>query len=51
MDHIEDKDGIKRYLIHLTVNGDPHTLVVKANTILTNVLREQLDLTGTKKGL
>ena len=50
MDHIEDKEGLKRYLIHLTVNGDPHTLVVKANTILTNVLREQLDLTGTKKG-
>ncbi|WP_215906877.1 (2Fe-2S)-binding protein [Geomonas propionica] len=47
---ITDKDGVKRYLITLNVNGDAHTLLVKGNAILTNVLREQLDLTGTKKG-
>jgi aerobic carbon-monoxide dehydrogenase small subunit len=47
---IADKQGVKRYLIDLTVNGDPYTLVVKANTMLVNVLRDALDLTGTKKG-
>lgn len=51
MEHIQDrKEGVKRYAIHLVVNGDPHTLVVKANTLLVNVLRDQLNLTGTKKG-
>ncbi len=47
---ITDKQGVERYLITLKVNGDEHTLVVKANTLLVNVLRDQLDLTGTKKG-
>jgi carbon-monoxide dehydrogenase small subunit len=47
---VTDKDGVKRYLINLRVNGDEHSLLVKGNAILTNVLREQLDLTGTKKG-
>lgn len=47
---ITDKDGVKRYLITLNVNGDAHTILVKGNAILTNVLRDQLDLTGTKKG-
>jgi carbon-monoxide dehydrogenase small subunit len=50
MEHIEDKQGVKRYLIQLVVNGDPRTLLVKANMLLVNVLRERLDLTGTKKG-
>ena len=44
------KDGVKRYLITLHVNGDEHTILVKGNAILTNVLRDELDLTGTKKG-
>ena len=47
---ITDKDGVKRYLITLNVNGDAKTVLVKGNAILTNVLRDQLDLTGTKKG-
>jgi aerobic carbon-monoxide dehydrogenase small subunit len=47
---IADKQGVKRYLIDLTVNGDTYTVVVKANTLLVNVLRDELDLTGTKKG-
>ncbi len=47
---ITDNDGIRRYLITLHVNGDAKTLLVKGNAILTNVLRDQLDLTGTKKG-
>jgi len=46
----EKKDGVKRYAIELVVNGDPRTVVVKANTLLVNVLRDQLSLTGTKKG-
>lgn len=47
---LTDKDGVKRYLITLNVNGDAHNVLVKGNAILTNVLRDQLDLTGTKKG-
>lgn len=47
---VTDKAGVKRYLITLRVNGDEHTVLVKGNAILTNVLREQLDLTGTKRG-
>ena len=50
MQAIKDKEGVKRYLIDLTVNGDPRALVVKANTLLVNLLRDHLDLTGTKKG-
>ena len=50
MQAIQDKEGIKRYLITLHVNGDSYTRVVKANTLLVNVLRDDLDLTGTKKG-
>ncbi|MDA8233548.1 MAG: (2Fe-2S)-binding protein, partial [Clostridia bacterium] len=30
--------------------GDTYTTVVKANTLLVNVLRDELNLTGTKKG-
>lgn len=47
---ITDKNGVKRYLITLNVNGDAHTILVKGNAILANVLRDDLDLTGTKKG-
>jgi carbon-monoxide dehydrogenase small subunit len=50
MQFMTDKGGIKRFLIHLKVNGDDHTVGVKANTLLVNVLRERLNLTGTKKG-
>lgn len=47
---ITDAKGIKRYLLTLNVNGDTHTLTVKGNALLVNVLRDQLDLAGTKKG-
>lgn len=50
MQYVSDKNGIKRYLVSLMVNGDAYTVMVKANTLLANVLRDQLDLTGTKKG-
>lgn len=47
---LTDKNGIKRYLITVTVNGDEYTKLVKANTVLVNFLRDELDLTGTKRG-
>lgn len=47
---VTDAQGIKRYLVSLKVNGDTHALMVKGNALLVNVLREDLDLTGTKKG-
>jgi carbon-monoxide dehydrogenase small subunit len=47
---ITDKQGVKRYLISLNVNGDQYSPVIKANTLLVNLLRDELDLTGTKKG-
>ena len=47
---IIDKSGVKRYLITVTVNGDEYTKLVKANTVLVNFLRDDLDLTGTKRG-
>ena len=36
--------------VSLTVNREPHTLSVDHRTTLLDLLREQLDLTGTKKG-
>ena len=35
---------------HITVNGMEHTICAEPNTILLNVLRDQLDLTGAKCG-
>ena len=37
-------------VIHITVNGEPHELLVEAGTTLLEVLREHLGLTGTKEG-
>jgi aerobic carbon-monoxide dehydrogenase small subunit len=36
--------------IHLTVNGEPYSLLVASHHTLLQVLREQLVLTGTKNG-
>jgi xanthine dehydrogenase YagT iron-sulfur-binding subunit len=36
--------------LELTVNGLRHSLAVDARTTLLDLLREQLDLTGSKKG-
>jgi xanthine dehydrogenase YagT iron-sulfur-binding subunit len=36
--------------VSLTVNGNPHTLSLDPRTTLLDLLREHLDLTGTKKG-
>ena len=45
-----DDNGIKRFLITVNVNGIDMTKMVKANTLLVNFLRDDLDLTGTKRG-
>jgi len=45
-----DDHGIKRFLITINVNGIDYTKMVKANTLLVNFLRDDLDLTGTKRG-
>ena len=37
-------------VIHLTVNGDAHSVAVRPNVTLLDLLREDLGLTGTKKG-
>lgn len=47
---ITDPNGTEHYLINLNVNGDTHSLLVEGNALLVNVLREQIGLTGTKKG-
>jgi xanthine dehydrogenase YagT iron-sulfur-binding subunit len=36
--------------IKLTVNGEQHTITIDTRTSLLDLLREQLDLTGAKKG-
>lgn len=40
----------KLHVVTLTVNGDEHAALVKANTTLLDLLREEFDYTGTKKG-
>lgn len=49
---IEDDSAPKagEQRIQLTVNGQLHKLNVPANAILLDVLRDRLQLTGTKKG-
>ena len=46
----EAKISVKRHIVTLTVNGDEHVALVKANTTLLDLLREEFDYTGTKKG-
>jgi len=40
----------KLHVVTLTVNGQEHAALVKANTTLLDLLREEFDYTGTKKG-
>jgi carbon-monoxide dehydrogenase small subunit len=40
----------KKYQIRLTVNGEVHDLLVEPEKTLLRLLREDLDLTGTKEG-
>ena len=41
---------MKKQIIELNVNGQTHEVMVEARDILVDVLRNQLGLTGTKKG-
>jgi xanthine dehydrogenase YagT iron-sulfur-binding subunit len=43
-------EGAKAHLIHLMLNGQARSLHVLPWTTLLDLLREQLDLIGTKKG-
>ena len=36
--------------LKLTVNGQPYELSIRPRTLLVEVLRENLGLTGTKRG-
>lgn len=45
-----DKTKARRHVVTLTINGDEHSALVKANTTLLDLLREEFDYTGTKKG-
>ncbi|RMO82733.1 Twin-arginine translocation pathway signal [Pseudomonas syringae pv. philadelphi] len=49
---VEDNDApaAGEHRIQLKVNGQVHTLNVPANSVLLDVLRDRLQLTGTKKG-
>ena len=47
--HMQVKRGDSCF-IRLNVNGKPHKLWVKSNELLLNVLRDRLQLTGTKYG-
>jgi carbon-monoxide dehydrogenase small subunit len=40
----------KRYLVNLTVNGLAHEIEVPARRMLSDLLREDLNLIGTKRG-
>ena len=43
-------EAIAKVAIRVTVNGKPHSLVVEPRMLLVEMLREQLDLTGTHVG-
>jgi xanthine dehydrogenase YagT iron-sulfur-binding subunit len=44
------KPRSERQAVSLTVNGEPRTIAVEPRTTLLDALREELGLTGTKKG-
>jgi carbon-monoxide dehydrogenase small subunit len=41
---------VSDHTLHLTINGQPHTVVAPANRLLVHLLRDDLGLTGTKEG-
>jgi aerobic carbon-monoxide dehydrogenase small subunit len=43
-------EAIAKVAIRVTVNGKPHSVQVEPRTLLVEMLREQLDLTGTHVG-
>lgn len=43
-------DAFEKVPLHLEVNGVAHSLMIEPRITLLDLLREHLDLTGTKKG-
>jgi len=41
---------MKKVLVEITVNGEPHQVAVKPNCTLTQLLRDELNLLGTNQG-
>jgi carbon-monoxide dehydrogenase small subunit len=41
---------VSEHTLQLTVNGQPHRVTVAANRLLIHVLRDDLNMTGTKEG-
>ena len=41
---------MKKELIQLRVNGRPHELAIEPSALLLDVLRQELELTGSKRG-
>lgn len=41
---------MEKQLLHITVNSEYHELYIKPKKLLVEVLRDELGLTGTKKG-
>jgi carbon-monoxide dehydrogenase small subunit len=48
--HPAPADRVERVMTTLTVNGAEHRIAVRPYDVLLDVLREQLDLTGTRRG-
>ena len=44
------EQGAAQQTLNFTLNGQPQALTVQPWTTLLDLLREQLDLVGTKKG-
>jgi aerobic-type carbon monoxide dehydrogenase small subunit (CoxS/CutS family) len=42
--------AMKKHLLHITVNDEYHELYIKPKRLLVEVLRDELGLTGTKRG-
>jgi carbon-monoxide dehydrogenase small subunit len=43
-------ETVEKVAIHLKVNGKPHSMTVEPRMLLVQLLREELDLTGTHVG-
>jgi aerobic-type carbon monoxide dehydrogenase small subunit (CoxS/CutS family) len=41
---------MEKKLLHLTVNGEPYELYINPKKLLVEILRDELGLTGTKRG-
>jgi aerobic-type carbon monoxide dehydrogenase small subunit (CoxS/CutS family) len=41
---------MEKKLLHLTINGEQHELYVNPKKLLVEILRDELGLTGTKRG-